>query len=138
MQTFAHRLKNWPSRFAALQQMAQHEPFAWGTHDCCLWAADSVLACTGVDPAQAWRGTYHDEAGGMALLESLGGLHAVAALGGPPIDPRCATVGDVGILWIGAEVLAVCGGGCWLLCGPRGIEYTELPARMAWGVGSHA
>jgi hypothetical protein len=34
------------------------EPFAWGSHDCCTFTADWVLACRGVDPMAGLRMTY--------------------------------------------------------------------------------
>lgn len=47
--------------------------FAWGTHDCMLFAADWVCECTGRDPAAAWRGTYTNEAEALALIQDAGG-----------------------------------------------------------------
>lgn len=133
----AKRLKNWPSRLAALQAAAHREPFAWGMHDCCLWAADAVLACTGEDPAAAWRGTYSDAAGAVALLASLGGIQAAGDLTGSRLThPSLAGPGDIGLLLVdGREVLAVHSGQCWLLAGSDGLLPWPDPALMAWRVG---
>lgn len=43
-------------------------PFAWGVHDCCLWSASAVHAQTGRDPAEAFRGTYHNRTEARALI----------------------------------------------------------------------
>ena len=40
-------------------------PFARGTNDCCMFAADAVLAMTGRDLAADWRGTYSDDRGAL-------------------------------------------------------------------------
>ena len=53
-------------------------PFAWGEHDCALFAADGIEAITGVDIAADFRGKYHDEASAMALIRELTGGVTVA------------------------------------------------------------
>lgn len=53
-------------------------PFVWGSHDCALFAADGVLAMTGIDIASDFRGKYSDEAGAMALIKQLTGGDTVA------------------------------------------------------------
>jgi hypothetical protein len=111
-------------------------PFAWGTHDCCLFAADAVLAQTGVDPAAEFRGMYVDARGAVALLTDLGGLQAVAARAGESIPALCAQVGDIGLVeHEGRELLAVCAGPVWLVPAEQGL--TALPidsATSAWRV----
>lgn len=132
------RLKNWPSRLAALEASARLYVYAWGVHDCCLWAADAVEACTGVDPAAAWRGTYADVTGAAAVMKRLGGLRRVGAIAGPAIDPRCAIAGDVGLLVETGNRprLAVCSGFGWQSLGERGLIASPInSARYAWGVG---
>lgn len=51
----------------------QLTPFAYGTFDCCLFAANCVLAETGVDIATEYRGLYTDEATAFALLSKVTG-----------------------------------------------------------------
>jgi hypothetical protein len=53
-------------------------PFAWGQHDCALFAADGVLAMTGVDIAADFRGKYTNEASALALIKQLAGGSTVA------------------------------------------------------------
>ena len=50
------------------------QKFAWGTHDCCLFAADWVAAIEGCDPAAAIRGTYKDRRGAMRVIRAHGGM----------------------------------------------------------------
>jgi hypothetical protein len=50
-------------------------PFAWGTNDCCTFAADAILAMTGTDIAAPFRGKYTD------LASALGAIKAVTKVG---------------------------------------------------------
>ncbi|WP_420239268.1 DUF6950 family protein [Telmatobacter bradus] len=53
-------------------------PFAWGSNDCALFAADGILANTGVDIAADFRGKYTDEAGALAAIKAITGGTTVA------------------------------------------------------------
>lgn len=53
-------------------------PFKWGTNDCALFAADGVLAFTGIDLAADFRGKYSDEAGAMEAIKAITGGSTVA------------------------------------------------------------
>lgn len=55
------------------------QPFAWGSNDCALFAADAVEAITGTDIAEAFRGKYADEATAFALIQSVTGKGTDAA-----------------------------------------------------------
>lgn len=137
-QALMRRLNNWPSRFAALVESARAQPFEWGAHDCCLWAASAVLAITGVDPAHAWRAGYRTERAAMRILASLGGLEGAGALTGIPVALACAAIGDIGLVnWPdGARSLAVCAGHTWMCAGEAGLVHLPLDAAsVAWGVG---
>ena len=48
-------------------------PFAWGSNDCALFAADGIKAITGVDIAAEFRGQYHDEASALEAIEAITG-----------------------------------------------------------------
>lgn len=123
-------------RFDALVAQRMREPFAWGAHDCCLFAADAVLALTGQDHAAGLRGTYTDAMGAVRVLQQLGGLRAVAGRVGPRVAPLGARVGDVGLVaHADRELLAVCVGDVWLAPGPHGLGATPLgDAICAWSV----
>lgn len=51
--------------------------FAWGEHDCMLFAADWAHALSGTDPAADYRGTYSSAHGAKAILAREGGLGAL-------------------------------------------------------------
>lgn len=70
------RASDWPARLAAFIAARERRPFRWGEHDCCLFAADWVLECTGTDPAAALRG-YDSERQARRLLKDAGGLRAL-------------------------------------------------------------
>lgn len=48
--------------------------FVWGQTDCVMATANYVRDLTGKDPAAAWRGTYDDEGGAVALYGAFGGV----------------------------------------------------------------
>jgi len=48
-------------------------PFAWGTSDCCLFAANALLAITGTDIADDFRGKYATEREAFVLIRTLTG-----------------------------------------------------------------
>ncbi len=59
-------------------QQREGQPFAWGVNDCCLFPADAILAMTGVDLAEDFRGRYTDEASAFALIAEITGGSTVA------------------------------------------------------------
>lgn len=52
------RHTDWPTRLATFVESRRYRPFAWGSNDCWLFAADAIVAMTGRDFGEAWRGTY--------------------------------------------------------------------------------
>lgn len=100
------RLLDWPERLAALIEERRHQPFEWGRHDCVLFAADAVRACTGLDPAAQFRGTYASEVEAEALLALRGGLAGTiewsqAERGAPACLRELAQRGDTALVELG-------------------------------------
>src|SRR5437016_3082153 len=62
------RVKNWESKLEETLDWAQLRTFDWGRWDCCLFAADCVLAITGVDIAADFRGKYSSEQSAYELI----------------------------------------------------------------------
>jgi hypothetical protein len=120
------RVPTRPERLAALIEARRHTPFAWGTHDCCLFAADAVLATTGADPAAEWRGRYDSEAEALELLGARGlegtVADAMAAFGAPECPVLAAQRGDV--------VLATSGNERWW--GSRSAAASWCRGRSGW------
>lgn len=123
----AHRLPDWMTRLSDLVVSRMHMPFAWGAHDCCLWAADTVRAVTGVDPMADLRGSYDSEIGAARVLVRLGrnlgqivgdrlGCETLVTLAQPgdvglaiQADGMPALVSNVGAHWLGAGVQGLVG-----------------------------
>ncbi len=143
------RREDWPERLNALVEERRRTAFAWGTHDCILFAADAVAAMTGRDPAAAWRGAYADAEGAARIIRlaarrarrashmgeggcaARGGIEEVlrAALGAP-IMPAFAQRGDVVLVETPAGPAAgICLGAACVFAAPRGLSY--LPLRRA-------
>jgi hypothetical protein len=132
------RLHDWQLRYAAFARERAAMPFAWGANDCCLFAADAVLALTGTDPAEQLRGTYSAALGAARVLEEHGGVAALATAAlGPTLPPALAGVGDVVLIETGGrEALAICNGTSVIGAGERGtVSYGIGAAKSAWRVG---
>lgn len=112
-------------------------PFAWGRHDCALFAADWVQALTGADPAEGLRGRYRTALGAARLIKREGGLEAIAeARLGERINPRLAQRGDV-VLLDGSHgpTLGVCLGVDAAAPGADGLMLVPMRrAQAAWRV----
>ena len=79
----------------AFLEARRERPFEWGVHDCCTFASDWVLACTGYDPMADLRGRMTALAA-MRQMRDLGGFRAVGVQRlGPSIPAVMAQVGDV-------------------------------------------
>ena len=66
------RLPEWSSLLRRYMMEATKKEFSWGSFDCAMNAADSVLCITGVDLAAQFRGTYSTEEEAYEVLRSHG------------------------------------------------------------------
>lgn len=113
-------------------------PFAWGTCDCALWAADWVVARTGRDPAEGLRGSYSSERGAAAQIARFGSLldavRDAMELAGFAETAEPAT-GDVGVVetTVG-PALAIRTAIGWAAKGERGVVCAHFPVLAAWSV----
>ena len=74
-----NKIEHWATRsFHDFLLSRATAPFQWGTNDCCLFAADAILATTGTDIADDFRGLYNDETSAFALIQSVTGGTTVA------------------------------------------------------------
>jgi len=145
------RREDWPERLLAFIESRRRTAFAWGEHDCALFACDAVLAMTGIDPAAWFRGRYRDRRTAYAALGDFLGLGAKAAPraalgavcarlanshGWPEVPSAFAQRGDVGLLDLrGRETLAICMGAVFVAAGPGGLVFIPHGhARRAWRV----
>lgn len=110
-------------------------PYAWGTNDCAIFAADAVLAITGEDPLGELRGAWTDEATAASVLQAQGGLIAAMDARFPRRDPAFAKRGDLVLVkdGNGQPSLAVVTGKDAFAPGVSGlVPYPAAKARLAW------
>lgn len=130
------RRKGWEGALSRLIEDARERPFAWGSHDCATWAADCVMAVTGRDLGQDWRGRYRTARGAARMLRRAG-FSAIAdaasvRLGQPLPSPLLAQRGDV--VTDGAA-MGVCIGATAAFLSPDGLAFRPLAACAAgWRV----
>jgi hypothetical protein len=126
------RLPDWQKRFAEFGQARASMPFAWGSNDCCTFAAAAVEALTGANPMVSVPG-YDSARAAARLIEAGGGLTALASsLLGEPVAPPMAGIGDVVLLVNeGRELLGVCNGTCAAGPGPEGTLFIAMEVALA-------
>jgi hypothetical protein len=74
------RTPHWRTReFDQFLRARSPMPFAWGSNDCSLFAADAIQSFTGVDLASDFRGKYTDEESAMALCKCVAGAATIEA-----------------------------------------------------------
>ena len=134
------RRPDWPERLAEAVRAARGRPFAWGRHDCALFAFDCVRAMTGVDHLAAFRGRYRSAKGAARALKRIGGVETleelVVGIFGQPEPIVAAQRGDVVLLDTErGPALGVCLGARSAFAGPDGLAYAPTAsARAAWRV----
>lgn len=95
------RLFDWRSRLSAYVAASLPVPFAWGTHDCVLFAAGGVKAMTGIDFGADIRGQYATPSEARCLLRSAGHkrLDDMVASHFPEVPQALAADGDIAVFW---------------------------------------
>jgi hypothetical protein len=137
------RVEDWPTVLAEEIIKAKSRPFVWGTHDCCLWACNVVLAMTGKDIAEWFRGRYHTRRQAYGALRKFagGGIYETVRrrcdeLGFPQIAPVIAQRGDL-ILFRSplGDALGICVGSTVAAVGQDGLVFESIrAARKAWRI----
>lgn len=104
------RCRDWELRLATLVSQRLCAPFAWGTNDCVLFAADCIHAMTGVDPVAEHRGQWHDQSSAVRAIVRMGGLEAASeTMGWQSVPPLFAQRGDLVLhRRDGTDALAIC------------------------------
>lgn len=130
------RDERWPLILAEQVEGARKRPFAFGMHDCCLFAADVVLAMTGTDIAAGYRGKYKTERGALQLIAKGEGLSAMASKQlGKSMPALCAQRGDVVLISQGRYSLGICLGSMLVVPGKEGLVFLPIREAMcAWRV----
>jgi hypothetical protein len=74
------RVEGWPLKLSRFLRARRDMPFAWGSNDCLMFAADAVKEITGIDLALRWRGTYSTEEEAATILAGYGGVSGLISL----------------------------------------------------------
>jgi hypothetical protein len=131
------RLDNWPALFNAYIEERRATPFAWGVHDCCMFAAGGVQAVRGLDLARGFRG-YRTARGAAAKLKPYGGdpANLPAALGVLPIGVSLARRADIVCHpFDGQNALGLCCGPSSAFAGQTGLVFVDtLACEAAWRI----
>lgn len=131
------KTQNWQTALYAQVETFNDQAFVWGTHDCCTFAADCVLAMTGVDQMAGYRGGYKTALGAARKLANAGGMvAAISAELGEPIAPALAQRGDVVCFTSQlGDTCGICLGSTIAAAGLTGLTQTSMTqAFKAWRV----
>lgn len=132
------RRSGWQSAFVAFLKERTQMPFAWGTNDCCTFAADCAQAMTGDDPMADLRG-YDSEIGAGRVLVKCG-VESFEALVDAIFEEMpigMARRGDLALAMQGNEAGLMVVEGDWLV-GPSEDGLKRVPReRMvrSWRLG---
>ncbi|MGA9855752.1 MAG: hypothetical protein WBR29_10795 [Gammaproteobacteria bacterium] len=133
------RNQDWLKQLTTLVQERRQQPHAWGSNDCCLFAADAVLAVTGEDKAAPLRGTYSDQAQAEKIIRDYGGLEALLThFLGESLGPICARRGDLVLFTApnGLDCVGVCMGTNLVCPGDERLNtFSMESAKKSWRVG---
>ena len=126
------RLPDWQQRYADFGRARASMPFAWGSNDCCTFAAAAVEALTGV-AAIASVLPYDSAFTAARMIEEGGGLEQLACfLLGPKVPPLTAAVGDIVlVINAGREMLGVCNGTNVLAPGEKLLAVLGMESALA-------
>lgn len=142
---------DWQSRMSRALAARRETSFAWGRHDCALFACDMAEAVCGIDFAAPLRGRYGTRREAYAVLGDFagGGLEQAAekiarGRGCAEVAPLMARRGDIILAEIAVggapggalgDALGICLGERIAFAAERG--FAQLPlvkARRAWRV----
>lgn len=136
----SNRVSNWPGALHAYVEANKLRPFAWGEHDCILFACAGIAAITGHDPAAVWRGSYSTALGAARVFKLYGGfermIETVAAANHyTEIAVTKAQRGDL-VLHDGKWPTAgLCCGRLTAFAGPNHLIFTlTAECRRAWRI----
>lgn len=118
-------------RLAAFIESRRHMPFAWGTNDCAIFAADGWLAMTDVDLAASLRG-YTTEREALVRIQEAGGMRGfTSAL--IEKKPGFSSRGDVTLAELeGRETFGLdAGNGHWCAPGAESLLFRPMSEVIA-------
>lgn len=102
------RHDNWPDLLSQYLKECKKKPFAWGEHDCILFAAKCIERLTGENLYHSYL-IYDNEAGAHGVVSSNGGLSEIVKkhLGPGHRDIMKARRGDLVMMKMNGETIGV-------------------------------
>lgn len=130
------RRQDWPVVLARYVHDRMTTPFAWGHQDCCRFAADAVLAMTGIDPMADLRHVRTADAA-IRLLATYPLTTLASARLGPMRPVATAQRGDVVLLCRSdRQLLGLCVGAEWVAPAAHGLTFGPMHTALgAWHIG---
>ena len=129
------RRPDWRPRLVAYLEEVRARPFAYGSHDCALFAAGAVMAMTGADLAADYRGRYTGLKEGLKLA---GTSHLrILRQHFEEVPTAFAGVGDLALIGeVGFPALGIFEGEHILVLREDGLGLMpRAAATQAWRVG---
>lgn len=130
------RVHDWPERLYEYIESRRPEPFAYGSHDCCQFAARAVESMTDTNPAKDWH--YTNELGAGRLIVEAGGLDKLITQAmGEAVHPAEAGRGDVVMAELDqGPTIGIClGRDCVFAAEPVGVTFRPRAMILkAWKV----
>lgn len=137
------RRQDWPRKLFEFITAGSDRPFKWGEFDCCLFAADAVLAMTDFDPAAEFRGKYDSAKGAVKFFKEHDGVEGLVAhvcreVGFTETRMTMVQRGDVVLYDVSpnSSAAGVCVGAESAFVFEDGLKLVPTHScRRAWGVG---
>lgn len=135
------RRPDWEPRLIAAVEKYREQPYAYGRHDCLLWAANAVKAVTGKDFGRGHRGKYRSAASASRYLRQAFGADSPEALLDSLFETKPIGFVQRGDLVIASDgIPAVCVGEFALSPGAEGnreglVRVRRAEWKKAWAVG---
>lgn len=132
------RYQDWPERLNQIIIDSRDKSFMWGSHDCCLFAANVILELIGKDFANDLRSTYSTVLEAARILKERNGVRGIATSAlGNEISPSLAQRGDIVLIHTEehGDTLTVCIGEYCIAPGADKLQYIPMnDAITAWRV----
>lgn len=115
------RRSTWEADLAAYIAPLRDARFEWGTLDCAMFAAGAVIAVTGADPVEVYRGKYSSELGAAKALKKYGAGDLKSTLGTMFEERPIGRLQRGDLVWSG-DAVGVCMGDYALFVGRAETE----------------
>lgn len=131
----AQRIATWDQALVDYLRSKRHEPFEYGTNDCCTFISGAVEAMTGTDPMVEFRGEYNSLATSVRALKEIGAGDLESTLDGKfaAVPIGRAQRGDIAFFADSAGIVA--GDFAWFVSDDGLERIPRADWDKAWSVG---